>query len=336
VTDRVVVIGGSGFIGKRVVAALAACGWAQPVIASRRPVGSTDGAEHVHVEATDAAALAPVLRDAAFVVNCVAGNSNTIVANARALFTAAARCTPQPRVIYLSSMAVYGSASGIVTESTPLVNDSPYSGAKIAAEGIAATYSRAIILRPGIVYGPHSPWWSMQIARLLRARRLGDLGRLGQGICNLLYVEDMAKAVLRTLREPTVEGHTYNLAMADPPTWNEYFATYAQALGVAPSQVSAPRLALELHLLGPALRALQVGVHLTHLPFQTLTPIRPWLIRLTQHEIKLDVSAAERELRMTWTPLTVGLRETASWHGAAGKNHAFCPARGGGGNAADV
>jgi 2-alkyl-3-oxoalkanoate reductase len=310
---RVVVIGGNGFIGERVVAALKASDWAQPVVASRRRVSKSDGVEHVQVDATDESALTLALGNAAGVVNCVTGDAATIVANARALFAAAAGCTPQPRVVYLSSMAVYGSATGDLDESAPtLVEGSSYGVAKVAAEKIAATYAHAVVLRPGIVYGPHSDWWSVEIARLLSRRRLGDLGPTGQGVCNLLYVEDMAKATLQALRQPNIEGCTFNVAMARAPTWNEYFALYAHALGVPVSRISSARLAVELRLLGPALRALDLAAHAAHLPFTPPAAIRPWLIQLTAHRLRLDVSAAERQLQMTWTPLAQALRTTSA------------------------
>lgn len=309
------VVGANGFIGQRVVAALRSSGWAQPILATRRPVESIDGTEHVRVDATDEMGLARVLQNATGVVNCVAGDAGTLTANARALFAAAARCTTQPRVVFLSSMAVYGSVSGSVDESAPLNADGDaYGTAKIAAERVAASYRRAVVLRPGIVYGPHSNWWSVQIARLLRQRRLGDLATNGQGICNLLYVEDMARATLQALRQRDVEGRSFNVAMSSPPSWNEYFTLYADALGTRPlRRISPSRLALELRVLGPALKALEFAVRAARLPLRPPPPVRPWLIQLTKREIRLDVSAAERALDMTWTPITQGLRATADW-----------------------
>jgi 2-alkyl-3-oxoalkanoate reductase len=321
VTDRVVIVGAGGFIGRRVVAALAAADWAEPAIATRRPIPSLAGIAQVRVDATDPIALAQVLQGAVGVVNCVAGDNATILANARALFTAAARCAPQPRVVYLSSMAVYGDAAGTVDESAPLLapRDS-YGAAKIAAEGLAASYSGAVILRPGVVYGPHSDWWSVQIARLLQQRRLGDLGANGAGTCNLLYVEDMANATLQALRQPGIEGGRFNLAMSAPPTWNEYFRLYAHALGLNPiRRIGALRLAIELHLLGPALKTLEFAARATRVALEPPPPIRPWLIHLTRQQIVLDVSAAERMLAMNWTPAERALSATAAWLACAGR-----------------
>jgi nucleoside-diphosphate-sugar epimerase len=323
-TRRVVVLGAGGFIGKRVVAALQACGWAQPIIATRRPVPGAAGIEQVRVDATDEMALAGVLQNAHSVVNCVAGDPTTILANARALFSAAARSATPPRVVYLSSMAVYGSTTGSVDESAPTLTDgSAYGAAKVAAERIAASYPYAVMLRPGIVYGPHSDWWSVQIARLLRQKRLGDLGSSGQGICNLLYVEDMATAALRALRQPEIEGRRFNLAMAGAPTWNEYLFLYAQALGATPvKHISPARLAVELHVLSPVFRALELAARTARLASEPPAPIRPWLVRLTRHRLRLDVTAAERTLDMTWTPVERALDATAAWFARRGRHSA--------------
>jgi nucleoside-diphosphate-sugar epimerase len=313
VSDRVVVLGANGFIGKRVVAALQASGWARPVIATRREVPAPDGVEKVRVDATDEKELARAFEDATGVVNCVAGNATTILANARALFAAANRCAVPPRVVYLSSMAVYGSATGTVDESAPLLAPGDaYGTSKIAAERLAASCPSAVVLRPGIVYGPHSDWWSVQIARLLCQKRLGDLGENGQGLCNLLYVEDMAQAALQALRREEVLGRSFNLAMSDPPTWNEYFALYAQALGAAPERrISSARLATELRVIGPALKLLELAPPMLQL--SSSPSIRPWLIRLTRHRIRLEVAAAERLLGMRWAPLDKALATTAGW-----------------------
>ncbi len=73
-------------------------------------------------------------------------------------------------------MAVYGGVTGAVSESAPLLGQTPYAQAKVAAEAAAARYPRSVIFRPGIVYGPGSRQWTERIARWLRARRVGDLG----------------------------------------------------------------------------------------------------------------------------------------------------------------
>ncbi len=176
-----------------------------------------------------------------------------------------------------------------------------------------------VTLRPGIVYGPDSPWWSDRIARLLVAQRLGDLGARGEGICNLLHVDDAARAAVTALTREIVAAGPYNLAMANPPTWNAYFAGFAAALGLpAPRRISTPRLAAELLLVSPTLKILERvlgATRATRLP----PAIRPWLLDRTSHRLRLDSRKAEAALGIRWTPLQEGLRATADWFIAGGR-----------------
>ena len=57
----------------------------------------------------------------------------------------------------------------------------------------------AVILRPTCVFGPGSTQWTTRIARLLKARRIGDLGSAGDGGCNLAFIDDVVAAVLAAL-----------------------------------------------------------------------------------------------------------------------------------------
>ena len=256
---RVLVLGAGGFIGRRVVAALAASDWAIPVAAGRRaaPAGATG--ESIQLDATDAGALRSALQDAVGVVNCVAGSADTIVRGAAALFDVARALPAPPRIVHLSSVAVYGEAEGEVDESTAAVGRlSDYGAAKVAAERAAAG-APAVILRPGIVYGPGSVQWTERIGQWLLQRRIGDLGPQGDGYCNLVYIDDTVDAILRALQGPGLEGRVFNLSLPDPPRWNEYFTRFAKALGAVPvARLSRRRLTVETKLLAPPLKIAQI------------------------------------------------------------------------------
>jgi nucleoside-diphosphate-sugar epimerase len=316
--QRVLVLGAHGFIGRRMVAALAASDWGVPVAAGRR-VRPDAVADSIVVDATDADALEGALAGIDGVINCVAGEADVIGKNAAALFGAAARLATPPRIVHLSSMAAYGSSVGLIEESAPLLGDwDPYSHAKAAAEAQAVAYSPSVILRPGIVYGPGSPWWSDRIARLLVAYRLGDLGARGDGWCNLVHVDDVAKAALLALRTPMAAGQAFNIASPSPPTWNAYFQRYAKALGAVPvRRISGRRLTAELKLAAPALKLLELGARFTG--GTPPPPIRPWLLRLCAHEMRLAVGKAEELLGMQWLDLDVGLGTAAAWFRRGGR-----------------
>jgi nucleoside-diphosphate-sugar epimerase len=308
---RIIVLGADGFIGRRVVAALAASDWATPIAAGRRVASAAGPVERIRVDATDAASLQAAFTGAAGVVNCVAGDASTIVATARALFDAAAKTSPV--VVDFSSMAVYGSATGTVDEDAPLSGDTgPYAAAKIEAERIARRYPRAVSLRPGIVYGPGSAQWSERIARWLLARRVGDMGAAGDGYCNLVHVDDVAKAAVRALRLLDAQGRPYNLGMLNPPTWNEYFLRYAKALGAVPvRRITGRHMKLE-KLAAIPLKIAEIAAGKAKLKLALPPPIPPSLTGVWRQEIKLDVRRAERELGMVWTSLDAGLRDAAA------------------------
>ena len=312
VKQPVVVLGAGGFIGRRVVDALAALSWAEPVAVGRR-IDAADlhpAARKVALDASDAHALESVLAGAAGVVSCIGGDPASIVRSGRALLAVTARMPVTPRVVYLSSLAAYGAVADTVDEDSPLRdNYTDYGAAKALVDQLAAEHPFVVRLRPGIVYGPGSPWWTDRIARLLVARRLGDLGEAGGGYCNLVHVDDVVAAILSALREPAAAGHAFNLGSPQVPTWNEYFLQYAHALRAAPVQrIGRGRLWFELAVRGPLLK---VGERLTGK--DAMPAIRPWLTDLCRLAVRMRVERAEQVLGMRWKPLDEGLDECATW-----------------------
>ena len=323
-TQHVLVLGANGFIGRRVVARLSHDD-AVIVTAAGRTAVRTDPAAKIRtqvLDATDEVAMRSALTGVTGVVNCIAGDPDTIVSSAKSLFAAAAQIRPAPRIVHLSSLAAYGSIDGTVDETVPPRGDlGPYSAAKLLTEKLAADHEAVITLRPGIVYGPRSPWWSDRIARLLRARRLGDLGAAGDGLCNLVYVDDVATAAARALFTPGIEGRIFNLGIASVPSWNDYFSRYAQELGALPvRRVSRLRLAMEQNCFAPPLKLLELAGRLgIARRISPPPPIRPWLLQLCRHRIGMVVTRAEQALGMQWTTLDAGLKITADWFLAGAK-----------------
>jgi nucleoside-diphosphate-sugar epimerase len=310
----ILVLGAGGFIGRRVTAALAASGWATPITAGRHPTG---GQNTLRLDITDEGALRRALDGADGVVNCMAGPPAAMARGSETLFRAA-QASGRPLIVHLSSMAVYGDATGPVDETAPLnASQGPYAAAKLVGERLAADYRRAVVLRPGCVYGPESAQWSGRIARLLRARRIGDLGAAGDGIANLVYVGDVAQAVLAALQNGRSEGQAFNLAMAGSPTWNEYFLLFAKALGAVPiSRLSERRIAFEARTMAPPLKIAEIAARRLGLPADRLPPaIPPSLARLWRQEIALVPDKAEEVLAIRWKPLAEGLADTAAWYG---------------------
>lgn len=318
-TQRVLVLGAGGFIGRRVTAALAASDWATVVGGYRRAPAQAGSGEHRIIEATDEAQLKLALHDIDAVVNCVAGNRAVIVDGARALFRAAIAQARPPRIVHLSSMSVYGIATGVTDESGELSEDlGHYSAAKIEAERLAAAYPGVVTLRPSCVFGPGSPQWSGRIAQWLMTHRIGDLGSAGDGVANLLYIDDLVAAILAALRTPGIEGQAFNLSIADPPTWNDYFLRFAIALGAVPiRRVSKRRLDFETRVLAPPLQLASLALRSLGLRRPRLpAPMPPSLLHLWRKEVRVDGRKAQRLMALETTPLDQALRATAGWFNA--------------------
>jgi nucleoside-diphosphate-sugar epimerase len=240
------------------------------------------------------------------VVNAVGGDGRTMLAATRAMAEAADGWC---RMVHVSSMAVYGAATGYVAETAPLRAASRYGAAKIACE-LALAGTGATILRPGLVYGPGSVQWIGRIGRLLRSRRLGDLGKYGDGRCNLVHARDLGEAVVAAVRQRASHGQVMNIGMAAPPRWNDFLVAFGRAIGAVPvARIAGWRLALEAGLAAP----LHLARRLARTPARVPDAISPALRRLFAQDIVLDCSLGHRLLGLPRTTLPEGLAESAAW-----------------------
>lgn len=310
---KVLLLGGTGYIGARLAAMLAQSGWALPVIASRRS----------GIDTTDLDAMTRALEGMDAVVNCVAGGAHAIARGAKVLVQAAER-SGGPRIVHLSTMSVYGALEGEVTEASPRdASIGWYAKAKCEAEDILADYEGGVVmLRPGCVWGAGSELWVGRIGRLLRARRLGDLGAAGDGWSNLVPVDDVCQAVLASLRVATAPGipRVFNLAAPDSPRWNDYFVDLALAIGATPvPRLSARRVKLDARLLGPPLKLAEILLRKAKRPARGLPdPLPPGLLGVFERHLHLRGELAQRELGIAYTPYERVLRESAAWFLAQG------------------
>lgn len=324
---NVLVLGGFGFIGRCVAEALQASGWAHPICGSRHQKAGAPGPQSINVDTRDLVGLTAALEGMDAVVNCVSGDKASIAGGARCLVEAASRARCR-RIVHLSSMSVYGGVEGVVTEDALLDSTTGwYARAKCEAEGhmlgFAGQGGEVVILRPGCVTGPGSKLWVGRIGHWLSAGRIGDLGPGGDGWSNLVHVDDVCQAILMALRLP-VHGDRpakFNLAAPDSPRWNDYFTDFALASHATPlRRLSARHLRMDACVAGPPLKVAErllgkLGRRTSTLP-DALTPA---LLRLWAQEIRLDASAATRELRLGWTSYGDALDASVAWFCSSGR-----------------
>ncbi|RYZ07865.1 MAG: NAD-dependent epimerase/dehydratase family protein [Comamonadaceae bacterium] len=295
---NVLVLGSDGAVGERLCKLLRGTGRVAVVAAAPR----------------SEPALREALRGMDAVVHCVDRGGAALVQGTRNLVRAAA-ATGCPRIVHLGSQAAYGAAEGIVDEhAQPGRGAAPWREAEALLVGYGAKGGTSVLLRAGCVWGARAGTWSDRLAHWLRAGRLGDLGVDGDGWSNLVHVDDVCIAVLRSLELPLLQGESrpYNLAGADSPRWNEVLVDLALAIDATPVRRIHPATLRWSAWTQPALATLQrwTGAR------PAIEPVTPPLLALWRSQLRLDPRAAMQDLKIDWTPYSVALQDSAAWWAA--------------------
>ena len=248
----VLVTGSAGFIGQSVVATLARAGC--EVIAGMRtrtppqdPAAESPFVSSVQCDLDDPAGTTAAMAGAETVIHAAFGEIHLMTAQLAAVLAAADRVGVRG-IVFLSSIAVYGERKGPIGESQPPCGRvDRYGAAKLVCEHMIRRWvatgegrHRAVILRPGIVYGRASPFWIDKLVLRIGTGAWGTLGRWGEGRAALVHVSDVAGAAHRSLDwileapSGTPPCLTINVTGPECPTWNVYFEALAKAIGAYP------------------------------------------------------------------------------------------------------
>jgi predicted dehydrogenase/nucleoside-diphosphate-sugar epimerase len=334
IPDKVLVTGATGFLGHRLVAALARCG--VEVVALVRDPGQASPelaqqATLIAGDLRDRAALETAMQGVSVVFHCAAVTTNNLpwnvhyetnVSGSEHVFAAALKAGVR-QVIHVSSVVVYGvhqaRSNGRITEDTPYVQNSDrwayYLRSKLEADRLAFRYAHehnlpVTVIRPGILYGPgggRAP-----------GRGLGQVGPLrlmvdgGNNHLPYTYVDNTIDCMLLAAITPEAIGQAYNV-VDEPQLRLHDVASKSMAItGEHANMVPVPSALLT----GAAsyFEAKQKRAN---------SDIPPKLSNYVVHSIKRDVvydtGKARRELG--WTPVVTleeGMRRTHQANEGAG------------------
>ena len=233
-TGRIVtVFGGSGFVGRHVVRALAREGWRVRVATRRpdlafhlQPLGKVGQVQAVQANVRAPASVAAALRGADAVVNLVGVLTESGRQRFDAVHAFGARAIARAARDAGIGALVHVSAIGADKAS-------PSAYARSKAEGEAAVLEAipsAVVLRPSIVFGPEDQFFNRfaTIARLSPALPL-----FGGGATRFqpVFVGDVAAAGARALTGKATPGATYELGGPETPTFRELMQFIVDAIG---------------------------------------------------------------------------------------------------------
>jgi nucleoside-diphosphate-sugar epimerase len=235
---RIVVLGGTKFIGRAISARLLRNG--HDVLVVHR--GDTEpedlaSARHLHVDRAD------LPRKRADVEAFQPDGAVEVYAMNAGDTSAALRALPDGiRLVAISSGDVYraydGLHSGRVTDAVPLVETSPLrdrlyvDGSKFENLEVEPPYLQrgAAVLRLGAVFGPHDYQRRFEfVLRRLRAGRDRIPIGSGQFLFSKVYVEDVAAAVELALTTDAARGEAFNLVERDTAPYGLFARQILQA-----------------------------------------------------------------------------------------------------------
>jgi nucleoside-diphosphate-sugar epimerase len=243
----VLVTGGSGFIGCRLVERLVLQHGVRVRVLVRdvaRAVRvATFPVELAPGSVLDPAALATAAAGCDTVFHCAYGTAGSQSERARTNregtrnVLEAALAQRVRRVVCLSTLMVYGhTPDGDLDETAPRRRyGDTYSDSKYDAELVALRMARergapVVLLQPTAVYGPYGGVWTELPLRQLASGRV-ILVNGGDGIANAVAVDDLVSALLLAAVGEGVEGEAFLISGARSESWRDFYGRFERMLG---------------------------------------------------------------------------------------------------------
>ncbi len=286
----VTVFGGSGFLGRHVVRALASRDYRIRVAVRRpelafhlQPLGGVGQIEAVQANLRFPQSVDAAVRDADMVVNLVGilfergrQRFDAVQAEGAGAVARAAKA--------VGARLVHVSAIGADPESP-----SHYARAKAAGERLVlAAHSEATIVRPSIVFGPEDDFFN-RFAALARLSPLLPLPGGGHTRFQPVFVGDVAQAIAKAVDGETKPGTIYELGGPDVRTFKELMEFVLATTERSRLLVPVPFAWMKLH-----------AMYLQYLPKPPITPDQVELLKRDN-----VVSPAAREQARTLEALGI-------------------------------
>jgi dihydroflavonol-4-reductase len=217
-----------------------------------------------------------------------------------------------PRFVHGSTIGVYGdAATAVLDEASPLAPDNPYGRTKAEAERVVHEFRdrlAIVIVRISETYGPAD----LRLLKLFKAIQSGRYITLGDGRNErqLIYVDDLCRALLAAAQARAAVGQTIILAGTERLTTDEMVAAISAALGKPPAARHVPLWPFDV----------AAAVCETCLPPLGLKPpLHRRRLDFFRKSFRFSTERATRVLDFRpEVPFTDGAQRTAQWYRSAG------------------
>jgi 2'-hydroxyisoflavone reductase len=302
---KVLVIGGTSFIGRLLVEELVKGGHDVAILHRKPKHDFGRRVENIMADRNDGDAVKEALSTRRFDVvfdNAYDWERGTTATQVEAAVRAAG-----DRIslyIFMSSVAAYGDGLNH-KESDPLAPDyhaEPYVRHKATTERLLfRMHSHSglpvVTFRPPFVYGPNNPFYREQFFwDRLRAGRPAVIPGDGHRLMQFAYVQDVVQAMIRAMVEPKAVGEAFNIGDTKPLTQVEVVEKFAKAANAEATLVRIPRDVIQ-----------QTGGSVMEEPyyFGEYFDLPP---------ITMNIGKVTRVLKMKLTPFEAGLKDTYKWY----------------------
>ena len=240
------IVGGSGFVGQRLAALLLAAGWDVRVVDVVAP--ASEEVMYRQADVRNRRALSTTLEGSEVVYNLAAVHRddakpvslyNDVNVTGAANVCDVCRDEGIRKVVFASSVAVYGLAAPIVSEegATTPIND--YGRSKLRAEEVHREWQSEeserrslVIVRPTVVFGERNRGNVYQLVRQIMGRRFVMIGS-GRNRKSMAYVGNVSAFLVHVLNLGA-GTHLFNYADGPDLSMDELVRTIRFALGRRP------------------------------------------------------------------------------------------------------
>jgi len=306
---RILVIGGTLFIGRQLVRELLKAGHQVAVMHRKSKHDFGRRVENLLADRNDGESVRRALGARKFDVvfdNVYDWERGTTAAQVEATARAILQSSGDrlSRYVFLSSIAAYGDGLNHY-EGDPLAPDDhqyPYVHNKAMTERVLFRLHRnsgfpVVTFRPPFIYGPGNPFYREAFFwDRMRAGRPIIVPGDGHRLMQFVYVKDLVRACLRAMEEPAAVGEAFNIANPKPVTQVEMIRALAKAAGKKVTLAHAPRQRIVEAGGNPMGDPTYFGIYLDLPP------------------ITMNASKVIRVLGIRLTAFETGLRETYRWY----------------------